>query len=271
MGAIPYDHREGAVAQAINSPGDSLDFQQNSVPIASVIVNDPGTLDSLEIIRYSGLVPGFIESDVRAIPAYFAIFPYPESSFYDLDLLLSYSSAELDSAGISNEDSLRLYRTDISPLSWQLYPRDMTFPDPLNQIVRASEVNSLSLWTIVGDTLSIGGCAYLPGDINDNGQANGVDVSYGVNYFKGYGNAPPVMCPDCPDPGQNLYAAGDVNGNCQFNGVDITYFVNFLKGLGPALTYCESCPPASFSPPAPAVEPTKPPVLKAKGELRTQE
>ena len=89
-----------------------------------------------------------------------------------------------------------------------------------------------------------GGCPYVIGDINNNGDANGVDVTYGVNYFKGFGPPPAVLCADCPNPGESLYGAGDVNGNCQFNGVDITYFVNYLKGIGPALSYCTSCPPA---------------------------
>lgn len=89
-----------------------------------------------------------------------------------------------------------------------------------------------------------GSCVYIPGDINNNGQANGVDVSYGVNYFKGFGEEPPVLCPDCPEAGQGLFGAGDVNGNCQFNGVDISYFVNYLKGIGPEPIYCQNCPPA---------------------------
>ena len=88
-------------------------------------------------------------------------------------------------------------------------------------------------------------CPYVPGDINNSGIANGVDVSYGVNYFKGFGPPPPVECPDCPNPGETLYGAGDVNANCEFNGVDITYFVNYLKGIGPELGYCEFCPPGN--------------------------
>ena len=98
---------------------------------------------------------------------------------------------------------------------------------------------------VVRDT-SGGGCTYMPGDINFNSDANGVDVTYGVNYFKGFGPPPPVLCADCPDPGESLFGAGDVNANCEFNGVDITYFVNYLKGVGPALSFCASCPPSSM-------------------------
>jgi len=88
-------------------------------------------------------------------------------------------------------------------------------------------------------------CDYLPGDVNNNGDANGVDVTYAVNYLKGIGPEPPVECSDCPNVGETLFAAGDVNGNCQFNGVDVSYYVNYLKGIGPALAFCPDCPPAA--------------------------
>jgi hypothetical protein len=73
------------------------------------------------------------------------------------------------------------------------------------------------------------GCLYfaylefVPGDANGNGEVNGVDVAYLVNYLKGFGPPP-------PEP--ELQA--DANGNCQVNGVDVTYLVNYLKGLGSA-------------------------------------
>jgi len=82
------------------------------------------------------------------------------------------------------------------------------------------------------------GCQYVVGDINGNGALNGIDVSYGVTYFKG-GNVPPYTC-FCN--GETWYVAGDVNGNCMFNGIDITYMVAYFKG-GPAPAYCPSCPP----------------------------
>jgi hypothetical protein len=99
------------------------------------------------------------------------------------------------------------------------------------------------------------GCDYVVGDINGNGSANGIDVTFGVSYFKG-GTPPPVDCgtPVGPcDVASPFYAAGDVNGNCAFNGIDITFYVAYLKGLQPALRWCETCAPVN--PPAiPAVE-----------------
>jgi len=103
------------------------------------------------------------------------------------------------------------------------------------------------------DTAS-SGCAYVPGDINGNGSANGIDVTYGVGYFKG-GSAPPIDCGSpvgpCPQ-GSPFYAGGDVNGNCAFNGIDITFFVSYLKGGQPALLFCPSCSPAAISAPGAA-------------------
>jgi hypothetical protein len=88
---------------------------------------------------------------------------------------------------------------------------------------------------------SLSGCPYLPGDINGNEQANGLDVVYGVNYFKG-GTVPLIDCGSyCPDLSP-FYAAGDVNASCTFNGIDITYLVAYFKG-GAALQYCPTCPP----------------------------
>jgi hypothetical protein len=97
-------------------------------------------------------------------------------------------------------------------------------------------------------TGAVSTCNYVPGDINGNGSANGIDVTYGVAYFKG-GNPPAAVCLDCPNPGQTLFGAGDVNGNCQFNGIDITFYVSYLKGSQPQLRYCDLCPPSAMAAP----------------------
>jgi hypothetical protein len=85
-------------------------------------------------------------------------------------------------------------------------------------------------------------CPYVPGDINGSGLLNGIDIVYGVNYFKG-GNPPMVRCDMCPQS-QPFYAAGDINGDCIFNGLDITYIVHYLKTSFPPVRFCPSCPPA---------------------------
>jgi len=86
----------------------------------------------------------------------------------------------------------------------------------------------------------VAGCPYVPGDVNGSDSYNGLDVTYGVAFFKG-GNAP--LCPTCPIPDCNTWHyCGDVNGSCSFNGLDITYGVAYFKG-GPGPIYCDDCPP----------------------------
>ncbi len=98
-----------------------------------------------------------------------------------------------------------------------------------------------------GDTVSnsvmfMPGCPYVAGDANGSRDFNGLDVSYSVNYLKGFGPEPPFKC-NCPVWGR-FYSAADANGSCSFNGLDVTYSVSYLKGMGPAPQGCQDCPPA---------------------------
>jgi hypothetical protein len=81
---------------------------------------------------------------------------------------------------------------------------------------------------------------YTPGDVNRDKTVNGIDLTYGINYFKGSGLAPDSF--ECQEHGM-VYAAADFNGNCQFNGIDVVYGVNFFKGSWIWPTYCVDCPP----------------------------
>lgn len=80
---------------------------------------------------------------------------------------------------------------------------------------------------------------YVAGDANNSGSYNGLDITYGVSFFKG-GPTPPYEC-ECTT-GDIWYAAGDVNGSCSYNGLDITYGVTYFKG-GPGPVPCPDCPP----------------------------
>jgi hypothetical protein len=110
------------------------------------------------------------------------------------------------------------------------------------------------------------GCDYVAGDANGDSNFNGVDVSYSVNYLKGFGPLPPDSC-DCPPHGV-ISSAADANGNCQFNGVDVTYSVNYLKGLGPAPLPCPDCPPAQMSQPAAAFQPVATPMQETRAKIK---
>lgn len=85
-----------------------------------------------------------------------------------------------------------------------------------------------------------GGCEYVAGDANYSGDFNGLDITFGVSYFKG-GAEPPYAC-ECT-PGNTWFVSGDVNGSCTYNGLDITYGVAYFKG-GPGPIPCPDCPPA---------------------------
>jgi hypothetical protein len=87
-----------------------------------------------------------------------------------------------------------------------------------------------------------GNCDYLIGDINGNGRVNGLDIVYGVKFFKG-GNPPPYICP-CGTFGL-IYIAGDINASCSFNGADITSFINYFRGYY-NFEPCPFCPPSGF-------------------------
>ena len=94
----------------------------------------------------------------------------------------------------------------------------------------------------------IGQCSYIVGDANGSRDANGLDVTYGVAYFKGFG-PPPRDC-DCPCPPHYdfHYKTADVNGSCTYNGVDITYMVAYFKLTNPVLLPCPACPPLGWGP-----------------------
>ena len=86
------------------------------------------------------------------------------------------------------------------------------------------------------------GCDYVVGDVNGSDSYNGLDITYGVAFFKG-GNDPMCALGSCPiPPCDAFFYCGDVNGSCSYNGLDITYGVAYLKG-GSAPVPCADCPP----------------------------
>jgi len=133
------------------------------------------------------------------------------------------------------------YQASVAPGT---YREHFSKPDYSDVDLLGITVASDSTTNVAVTMTPASGCQYIPGDINGNGFANGIDVTFGVTFFKG-GNAPPDTCFDCPSAGQTLLAAGDVNGNCSFNGIDITYYVAYLKAIQPSLQWCEDCPPAA--------------------------
>jgi hypothetical protein len=96
--------------------------------------------------------------------------------------------------------------------------------------------------TVVNLTFDFTGvCQYVVGDVNGSSSLNGLDVTYGINYFK-YGTPEPINCLCECTPGHSWYVCGDVNGSCTYNGVDITFLTSYFPG-GPVPTPCPDCPP----------------------------
>jgi hypothetical protein len=105
-----------------------------------------------------------------------------------------------------------------------------------------------------------GECDYIIGDVNGSNNYNGLDITYGVNFFK-YGSPDPQCDPDCP-PCAGWNYCGDVNASCNYNGLDITYGVNYFKYGSPAPDPCADCPPIGPSSDNPS--PEIPQVIKSK-------
>lgn len=61
---------------------------------------------------------------------------------------------------------------------------------------------------------------FVPGDANDSGEVDGLDLVFLVNYLKG-------------GPGPEPLLAADVNGDCLIDFTDVAYFLEYFKG-GPA-------------------------------------
>jgi len=91
--------------------------------------------------------------------------------------------------------------------------------------------------------VTVGYCAYMPGDANADFSVNGLDITIMVNFFKG-GPPLPDTCDCRPDVADYpFFGSGDTNGDCAFNGLDVTYLFNYLTYKVDAVLYCPSCPP----------------------------
>lgn len=135
-----------------------------------------------------------------------------------------------------------------------LYPVNVSFADSLdtlgisyrfesyygdhsNQIYNRAPISLAFLDSVLNANTGL--CDYVTGDANNSGGYNGLDITYGVSFFKG-GPSPGYEC-ECAE-GNTWYVAGDVNGSCNYNGLDITYGVAYFKG-GPDPVSCADCPP----------------------------
>lgn len=70
--------------------------------------------------------------------------------------------------------------------------------------------------------ISSGDCCNLPGDANDNGSVNILDITYLISFL--YKSGPAPQCLNEADP----------NNSCNINILDITFLISFLYKSGPA-------------------------------------
>jgi hypothetical protein len=214
-----------------------------------------GSSTCVLIIEYEYLVPeGGLGENSIYVSDFYSISTYPNSgSLPGLNEMTI--AGYLPNSGNVAFENIHLFRWEVSSEAWQMVSGQIDTAS----LTYTAQISQDGLYALIATEYS--GCVYIKGDINGNGSANGIDVTYGVSYLKG-GSAPPDSC-NCPPLAFPFYAAMDVNGNCGANGIDITYFVSYLKGQQPSLLYCADCPPANLmNPPVPAVEPTKKPVLQ---------
>ncbi len=138
--------------------------------------------------------------------------------------------------GSDNTDGDGLFSFTLDPGTYSLAFSKAGYADTTvtGLIVVADETTDIVVLMNV-----LAGCDYFIGDVNGSGTYNGLDITFGVLYFKG-GNPPGYEC-ECT-PGNTWFVSGDVNGSCSYNGLDITYGVAYLKG-GPSPIPCGDCPP----------------------------
>ncbi|UCE65285.1 MAG: carboxypeptidase regulatory-like domain-containing protein [Candidatus Zixiibacteriota bacterium] len=128
---------------------------------------------------------------------------------------------------------------DLDSVSTGIYDVSFSHPDYRDTTVAGVEVISGNVTALdVLMTTTAVGCDYVAGDVNGSDNYNGLDITYGVAFFKG---GPEPLCPVCP-PCPDWNYCGDVNGSCNYNGLDITYGVAYFKG-GPDPMFCADCPP----------------------------
>jgi hypothetical protein len=73
-------------------------------------------------------------------------------------------------------------------------------------------------------------CCDVPGDANNDGTVNILDITYLIGYLYLMGSPPPCMY------------EGDPNANCTVNILDITYLIAYLYQGGPVPACAASCP-----------------------------
>ncbi len=164
----------------------------------------------------------------------------PSADTATVGLPFDYQAAASDPEGTTPIISFAEYPTWMEPSGMHL--SGTPNPGSSSSTFKVIASDGVLAETLIVDLTVLGGCDYVTGDVNGSGVFNGLDVTYGVGYFKG--GAPPLYSCECT-PGNTWYVSGDVNNSCSFNGLDVTFMVSFFKG-GSIPTSCLDCLPSGI-------------------------
>ena len=205
--------------------GSPADFMAETTGVYSLYV---WLVDGLGNVSYSNAASDSIFYD-GSLPYGCTASSPPITS--DLDFTVSWTAGEDTGSGVGSSYDVR-YRdgetgtwTDwivgfagLDSLFSGLDGHTYYFEARCHDLAGNSEPFSGTAETQTEVDTSYTGPSFIPGDANNNGSVNGLDVIFLVNFFKGNGPA--------PDP----YLAGDANGSCEVNGLDVIYLVAYFKG-----------------------------------------
>jgi len=173
----------------------------------------------------SGTLTGTVVDDFYSNPV-----PDVEVSVFQSDSTL---------AGIDTTDTNGVYAFTLTAGEYYAFFAKENYADTIISDITITPEGT----TIIDLTFDfIGVCQYVVGDVNGSANLNGMDITYGINYFE-YGSPEPQNCLCECTPGHYWFVCGDVNGSCTYNGVDITFLAAYGPG-GPFPTPCPDCPPA---------------------------
>ena len=161
-----------------------------------------------------------------------------EEGLFGVDIQVTTNSEKVRSTSTDSSGHYRILVPD-TPETVDIH---FSHPEPT-----IADMDITDYYVLPGDSaldldvcLELSGCnLYHVGDVNGDTLYNGMDIVYGVAYFKGDTASIPHDSCDCPPGSGSWYMVGDVNASCSYNGLDITYGTSFFKG---DTTYVYPCP-----------------------------
>jgi len=203
---VPADDRMGALAYYWGEQFCNVVLDTFSSPKAMWTENN-----ATYVYPNDGFDPNEIYDLMSTMVSYSNWFS-PDSDYADLHMV-----CDLGEFDISPDDTL--YFTLIMAA---VYGNRQSIEETVDQ-AKAWLGNHPDIWDI--DIT----CCDLPGDADNDGIVNILDITFLISYLYKGGPAPPCL------------VEGDANGDCILNILDITYLISYLYKGGPA-PICNECP-----------------------------